>query len=29
MDISTFQCTAWEKINKKDGKIHLNYLPKK
>ncbi|GAB1869430.1 Peptide deformylase [Camponotus japonicus] len=29
MDITTFQCTAWEKINKNDGKIHLNYLPKK
>lgn len=29
MDVSTFHCTAWEKINKNSGKIHLNYLPKK
>ncbi|KAL6446214.1 hypothetical protein ACFW04_001082 [Cataglyphis niger] len=29
MDINTFQCTAWEKINKSGGKMHLSYLPKK
>ncbi|XP_029163679.1 peptide deformylase, mitochondrial-like [Nylanderia fulva] len=29
MDMNTFHCTAWEKINKNRGKIHLNYGPKK
>ncbi|XP_072758982.1 peptide deformylase, mitochondrial [Anoplolepis gracilipes] len=29
MDISTFHCTAWEKINKNSGGVHLSYCPKK
>lgn len=29
MDINTFYCTAWEKINKNKGKINLSYWPKK
>ncbi|XP_011871718.1 PREDICTED: peptide deformylase, mitochondrial-like [Vollenhovia emeryi] len=29
MDVKTFHCTAWEKINKYKGKVHMNYWPRK
>ncbi|XP_032682465.1 peptide deformylase, mitochondrial-like [Odontomachus brunneus] len=27
MDMSTFHCTAWEKINRHGGKVRLEYMP--
>ncbi|XP_011700831.1 PREDICTED: peptide deformylase, mitochondrial-like isoform X1 [Wasmannia auropunctata] len=29
MDVKTFHCTAWEKINKHMGKVRLSYWPRK